>query len=286
MKVAILVPAAWDDDYYVKELEKQVAMLAEAGIEAVAVEWDKASDDVLRGVDGVAPLIAWGYHLEPGRWFDLLDRIDFRKVPCANPVPVLRWNSDKAYLEELGDKGVPTVPSLTGHSDDDDDLMDRARRHFADAQEFVVKPLVSASAAGTHRIARDAALPDDAAGKRMLVQPFQPEILKSGEMSLIYFGGDYSHAAIKTPKDGDYRVQPEFGGGEVQVDAPDSARKVAEAALAAAPGDTAYARVDLVSDGNDGWLLMELELVEPDLFLRYAPDGGAFASALKDMLSA
>lgn len=285
MKIAILTPAAWDDDYYLKELEKQVAMLSEVGIEGVPVEWNAATDDVLRSIDGVAPLIAWGYHLEPGRWFDLLDRVDFRKVPIANPVSILRWNSDKAYLEELGDKGIPTVPSLTGHGDEED-LMDRARRKFADAEEFVVKPLVSASAAGTHRIDRNAAMPEDAAGKRMLVQPFQPEILKSGEMSLVYFGGTYSHAAIKTPKDGDYRVQPEFGGGEVQVDAPEAARKVAEAALAAAPGDTAYARIDLVSDGNDGWLLMELELVEPDLFLRYAPDGGAFASALKDMLSA
>ena len=285
MNVAILTPAAWGDDYYLQELEKQVAMLGAVGIEAVPVAWNAASDDILRGVDGVAPLIAWGYHLEPGRWFDLLDRIDFRRVPCANPVPILRWNSDKAYLEELADKGVPTVPSLTGHGDEPD-LLDRARRRFADAEEFVVKPLVSASAAGTHRIARDAAMPDDAAGKRMLVQPFLPEILASGEMSLVYFGGRYSHAAIKTPKDGDYRVQPEFGGGEVPVDAPAAARTVAEAALAAAPGETAYARVDLVSDGQGGWLLMELELVEPDLFLRYAPDGDAFAAAIKDRLSA
>ena len=285
MKVAILTPAAWDDDYYLKELEKQVAMLAGAGIEALPVEWTSADDALLRSVDGIAPLIAWGYHLEPGRWFDLLDRIDFRKVACANPVSVLRWSSDKAYLEELEGKGVAVVPSLVGHGEDDG-LMDRARRRFPEAQEFVVKPLVSASAAGTHRIDRNDALPADARDRRLLVQPFQPEILTSGEMSLIYFGGTYSHAAIKTPKDGDYRVQPEFGGGEVRVDAPDAARKVAEAALAGAPGDTAYARVDLVSDGKGGWLLMELELVEPDLFLRYAPDGGAFAAALKDMLSA
>lgn len=284
MKVAILVPTEWGDDYYLQELEKQVAMLAEVGIVALPVEWAKADDALLRSVDGIAPLIAWGYHLDPGRWFDLLDRIAFRRVACANPVSVLRWSSDKAYLEELEGKGVAVVPSLVGHGDEPD-LMARARERFPQADELVVKPLVSASAAGTHRLARDAALPDDAAGRRLMVQPFQPEILTSGEMSLIYFGGRYSHAAIKTPKPGDYRVQPEFGGGEVEVEAPAAARAVAEAALGHAPDATAYARVDLVSDGKGGWLLMELELVEPDLFLRYAPDD-AFATSLKAMLSA
>ena len=282
MKVALLVPAEWDPQFY--ELDATRDMLAEVGITIEPIKWNACSDDVLRSVDGVLPLIAWGYHLEPGRWFDLLDRIDFRNIPIANPVPVLRWNSDKAYLSELEDKGVAIVPSVFGDADEGDALLDKAREKFGD-DELIVKPLVSASAEGTYRLPAGASLPPGLVGRRLVVQPFLPSILDAGEMSLVYFGGAYSHAAVKRVKDGDFRVQPEFGGSEEQITPDPKVRALADAALAASPADTAYARVDIVMNGDEPQI-MELELVEPDLFLRYAPDGGAFASALKDMLSA
>lgn len=283
MKVALLVPAQWDPQYY--ELDRTRDMLATGGIFVEPVEWNALDDDKLRSVDGVLPLIAWGYHLDPGRWFDLLDRVAFRKTPIANPVSILRWNSDKAYLVELAEKGVSTVPTLVGHGEEGDGLIARARAEFGNG-ELIVKPMVSASAEGTFRLAPGEGLPEALTNRRLLVQPFLPAILDQGEMSLIYFGGQFSHAAVKRVKPGDFRVQPEFGGSEEQIDPPANVRALAEATLASAPGATAYARVDIVMDG-DTPRIMELELVEPDLFLRYAPNGGqAFVSAISELLSA
>lgn len=283
MKVALLVPAEWDPQYY--ELEATREMLAAVGIEIEPVKWNECSDDVLRRVEGVLPLIAWGYHLDPGRWFDLLDRIEFRKVRVANPVSVLRWSSDKSYLSDLEDKDVAIVPSAFGDADEGDALLDRAREEFGD-EELIVKPVISGSAEGTYRLPAGAAMPPGLTDRRLIVQPFLPSILDAGEMSLVYFGGEFSHAAVKRVKPGDFRVQPEFGGSEKQITPDPKVRALADAALAAAPAATAYARIDIVMNGDDPQI-MELELVEPDLFLRYAPDGGSgFASAIKEMLSA
>lgn len=283
LNVALLVPAEWDPQFY--ELDATRDMLAKVDIAIEPVKWDAVGDDVLRRVDGVLPLIAWGYHLDPGRWFDLLDRVAFRKVPIANPVDVLRWSSDKSYLNDLDGKGISIVPSSFGHGEEGDALLARAREKYGDV-ELVVKPVVSGSAEGTHRLAMGEAMPDGLSERRLIVQPFLPSILDQGEQSLIYFGGQFSHAAVKRAKPGDYRVQPEFGGTEEEITPSPEVRALADAALATAPGKTAYARVDIVMNG-DTPCIMELELVEPDLFLRYAPDGGsAFASAISDMLTA
>ncbi|MCJ8190887.1 ATP-grasp domain-containing protein [Sphingomicrobium aestuariivivum] len=272
MRLAILTPSEWDAQFYAGELERQRALFEDAGHEVVACRWNEADDAFLRSVDAVLPLIAWGYHLDGGRWFDLLDRIAFRKVPCVNDPAILRWNSDKAYLSELGDKGVAVVPTLEAHGEEDG-LLARAATTFK-TDKLVVKPRLSASGEGTYALSASDELPEDVRDRRLIVQPFLPEILTGGEMSLLYFDGRYSHAAVKRAKAGEFRVQPEFGGSEEQVEAPSEARKVAEAALACAPLPPAYARVDLVMT-DKGPLLMELELIEPDMFLRYAPDDGA-----------
>ena len=115
----------------------------------------------------------------------------------------------------------------------------------------------------------------------MMIQPFLRSVTDEGEYSLMLFGGRFSHCIVKRPKTGDYRVQPHLGGSEQPVAAPEGAVALAEAALAAAPCEAAYARVDMVR-GNDGLLsVIELELIEPALWLQHAPDGGAsFAAAI------
>ena len=116
----------------------------------------------------------------------------------------------------------------------------------------------------------------------MIVQPFLRSVTDEGEYSLMLFDGEFSHAVVKRPKAGDYRVQPHLGGREEPCQAPDGAIEIANAALAAAPGEPAYARIDLVR-GNDGELrIMELELIEPSLWLQHAPDNGeSFAAAIR-----
>ena len=119
-----------------------------------------------------------------------------------------------------------------------------------------------------------------------MVQPFLRSVSEEGEYSIMLFGGKFSHAIVKRPKSGDYRVQPHLGGTEQPCAAPEGAIELAHAALAAAPAEASYARVDMVRDNEGKLAIIELELIEPALWLQHAPDGGAsFASALRASLS-
>lgn len=280
MRSLILVPAPdfpedWDWAY-----EVEAGVLLRAGFSVEARPWTEAGD--LGVFDLIMPLVAWGYHQQPDRWHALLDRMDREQLPVLNPVPLLRWNSDKRYLAELGAAGVHSIPTLAFDALDEPQLAD-ARREFGD--ELVIKPPVSAAADGTHRLRPHDPLPEESRGKPMLVQPFLSSVADEGEYSIMLFGGRFSHAIVKRPKAGDYRVQPHLGGTEIACQPPEGAVELALAALAAAPAEAAYARVDMVRD-NDGRLaIIELELIEPSLWLQHAPDGGeSFVSAIRAAL--
>jgi glutathione synthase/RimK-type ligase-like ATP-grasp enzyme len=244
--------------------------------------WTDPGD--LSGFDLVLPLLAWGYQRDCPAWFALLDRFEAEALPVANPARVLRWNTDKAYLTELAEAGVAIVPTLIRESLNEAALAS-AREIFGSA-ELVVKPPISGGADGTFLIGASDPLPAEVAGRRMLIQPYLPSIAAEGEFSLFYFGGEYSHAITKHPAKGDFRVQEQFGGIERSVDAPQDARDLAVASLAATDvihncGALVYARVDMVRDADGLFRLMELELIEPSLFLKFASDKGAmFAAAV------
>jgi glutathione synthase/RimK-type ligase-like ATP-grasp enzyme len=248
------------------------------------LEWTNPGD--LSGFDLILPLIAWGYQRDCPAWFALLDRFEAENLPLANPTKLLRWNTDKAYLAELAEAGVATVPTLIRESINEAALAN-AREIFA-SPRLVVKPPISGGADGTYLIGPSDPLPAKVVGKRMLVQPYLPAISDDGEYSLFYFGGHYSHAISKHPAKGDFRVQEQFGGVERSIDAPDDAKALAGIALLATDtllkcGAPTYARVDMVRDGNGIFRLMELELIEPSLFLHFADDKGAmFARAIRD----
>ncbi|HXG80493.1 MAG TPA: hypothetical protein VNJ05_01695 [Sphingomicrobium sp.] len=281
MRSAILVPAPdypeeWDWAY-----EVEAGVLLRAGFSVEARAWNDVGD--LAGFDLVMPLVAWGYHLDPPRWHSLLDRLEAARIPVLNPVPLLRWNSDKRYLAELGGKGVATIPTRLVERLDDAALAE-ARTEFGG--ELVIKPPVSAAADRTHRLGPADPIPAGSLGRPTMIQPFVGSVAEEGEYSILLFGGRFSHAIVKRPKAGDYRVQPHLGGTEVPCEPPAGAIKLAKAALAAAPAGAAYARVDMVRD-NDGKLaIIELELIEPSLWLQHAPDGGeSFVRAIREALA-
>jgi glutathione synthase/RimK-type ligase-like ATP-grasp enzyme len=208
----------------------------------------------------------------------------------VNPASILRWNSDKAYLAELSMAGIATVPTrMVNHLRSED--LAAAQADFG-TDILVVKPPISGGADGTYKLTSQDKIPEQVSGKRMMIQPFLSNITDEGEYSLFYFGGQLSHAILKRPATGDFRVQEQFGGTETSIVPAEQAKLVSEAAMAAACGinhcpDLAYARVDLLR-GNDGkFLLMELELIEPSLFLRFADDNGsAFAEKMLQVASA
>lgn len=268
-RVAILVPAPDYEENWRPAFARKAAALAAAGLAVERRVWTDPGD--LTGFDLILPLFAWGYQRDVAVWYALLDRL--AGLPVVNPVPVLRWNSDKAYLAELGAKGVAVVPTVEVAALDDASLA-QARAALG-VEEVVVKPAVSGGADGTHRVAPGSPIPTDALGQRRLVQPLMPGILADGEYSLFFFGGAFSHAIVKRPASGDFRVQEQFGGRETGWDASAAARLLAAAALAAAPAPPIYARVDMVGDAAGVLHIMELELIEPSLFLHHAADKGA-----------
>ena len=271
MRVAVLVPDPGYPEPWDWTFDVEAEALRDAGCVVDAVPWTGVGD--FAGYDLIMPLVAWGYHLDYARWLALLDRAEAEGWPMVNPPTLLRWNSDKSYLAELADRGVSTVPTLAVESCCDADL-EEARRRFG-SEMLVIKPPVSASASGTHRIGPRGDLPAESRGKPMIVQPLIKEIARTGEYSLMLFDGQFSHAVVKRPKSGEFRVQPHLGGVTLPSEAPPGGVELATQALAAAPAKATYARVDIVPDDDGVLRIMELELIEPALFLDHAPDGGA-----------
>jgi glutathione synthase/RimK-type ligase-like ATP-grasp enzyme len=277
VRIAILTPApdypeAWDWAYDV-----EADVLRGAGFEVEPRPWTEAGN--LSEFDLVMPLVAWGYHLDPPRWHAFLDRLERDGSKSLNPVPLLRWNSDKRYLAELGQKGLAVIPTRLVEALDEASLAE-ARAEYGD--QLVIKPPISAAADGTHLLRSRDPLPEASRGRTMMIQPFLRSVAEEGEYSIMLFGGAFSHAIVKRPKAGDYRVQPHLGGTEVPCTAPPGAVELAQAALSAAPSEAAYARVDMVRDDSGELAIIELELIEPSLWLQHAPDGGeSFVSAVR-----
>lgn len=277
LRIAILVPPhdhaeAWQTGFARKGLA-----LASAGLAVEQRLWTDPGD--LSGFDLVTPLFAWGYQRDVAGWFALLDRLEAERLRVVNPVELLRWNSDKNYLADLAGQGVAVVPTIFVPVLDDKSFADAC--DALGAVDAVIKPAISAGADATHRLQRGDRLPADAVGQRRLVQPLMPGIVRDGEFSLFLFDGKLSHAIVKRPAVGDFRVQEQFGGREFAWEATEEAMMLAVAALAACPAPPVYARVDMVGDADGKLHIMELELIEPSLFLHFAPDkGAAFAAAI------
>lgn len=262
-----------------------------AGVALHAVPWDGRDID-WGSFDMVVLRTTWDYHLRPAEFRRWLDRLDAAGVEVSNPTPVLRWNLEKTYLRELAAEGVETVPTVW--------LRRGARVELAALAagrgwgRVVVKPTVGATSHGLF-VARD---PAAASGQERLdalldrgaalAQPLLIEVERDGEWSLVFFDGEYSHAAIKRPRAGDVRVQTDFGGSVEAATPPAELRRwaaecVRRVARRLGPGGDSpllYARVDAVVTAG-GPRLMELELIEPQLFLDLAAGAARrFAGAL------
>lgn len=279
LRVAILTPdpgGTLGGPRWPPVLARLTAPLAAAGIQVESRGWTVAGD--LTGFDLVLPLLAWGYHRE-GDWPGQIARWRDAGVRLQNPAGVLLWNADKSYLGRFAEAGAPVVPTRFVEHLDESVLHDAARAFGTD--RLIAKPRVSASAFQTVRWSPGMKLaggPDRAA----IVQPFLPDIEAGGELSLIYLGGAFSHAIRKRPQPGDFRVQPEFDGIITPHDPLPEEYAAAESALRAAGVALLYARVDLIRDLAGAPVLMEIELVEPDLYLEYAPGSEArFAEAVR-----
>jgi hypothetical protein len=257
------------------------------GWEVTPLPWNRSGVDWSR-FEAVVIRSTWDYHKHLDEFLATLETIDRSGARLANPLETVRWNVRKTYLRDLEASGLPVVPTLWRT----DPGADRIRRLFDELQtdEIVLKPVVSASAYDTFRLDRGAdpsAVAEIAgvfAGREVMAQPFLASIVEEGEYSLFYFGGELSHTILKSPKERDFRVQEEHGGFIRAADPPAPLPDLGRRILEALPVMPLYARVDLVRV-ESGFVLMELELVEPSLYFRIVPGSAErFARAFADWI--
>lgn len=288
-RIAVLTPNPEDRSYigqWPQVLERLRATLAQSDVEVEPTPWTDHAEDAggLAGYPLVLPVISWGYHREHARWLKACDAWAAAGTRIANPASVLRWNSDKAYLRRLAERGVAIPPTVWVEQA----TQGAVETAFADlgAERLVVKPTVSGGAWRTLRLAPGETMDDPPVGAAML-QPYLPTIESEGETSLLFFGGRFSHAVNKRPVGGDFRIQVQFGGQYHAVEPPAEAMALAERVLAAIDEPLLYARIDMARDADGRWLLMEAELIEPDFYLAHDPAHGAgFAEAVRARLEA
>ncbi len=262
--------------------------LRDRGIEVESIPWSSTAAEWTR-FDAVVLRSCWDYHVRVRAFVDWLEKLEASEVRVVNPVPIVRWNLDKRYLQELGQLGFsvePTVWLETGRPLELNVLLDRQ-----EWDEAVIKPVVSASAYGTWRVTRLSGADDQRRLERMLdrgvvmAQRLNPAIRTAGEWSFVFLGGDYSHAVLKTPAPNEFRVQEKLGGMVRAAEPPSQMVREAEQVIAAIAGDAVYARVDGVADCTR-LTVMEIELIEPSLFLGFSPDSPIrFADGLAAALS-
>jgi glutathione synthase/RimK-type ligase-like ATP-grasp enzyme len=257
--------------------------LATLGVRAEAVPWSRADVD-WTAYGAVILRSTWDYHRRFDEFHAWLDRLESLGVCVLNSPSLVRWNADKRYLLDLARKGVTTIPTMVVDTGASDDV---AQVAMAEGwSRIVVKPVVSASGFETYAVdvpfdetARASVQRAVAVGD-VLVQPFAPEVPRDGEYSFIFIDGEFSHAAIKRAGHGEFRVQTEHGGSVSPVSVEAALVRQAAHVLTAVSEKPLYARVDGISRGG-AFLLMELELIEPNLFLELGDGATAkFATAI------
>ena len=246
------------------------------GLEAGTLAWDDPAADPA-AFDLVVVRSTWNYSHALPEFLAWLKKTA-ATTRIANPADVMAWNCDKAYLFQLASEGVPIIPTVN---------VSRGTWPALDRlpwEDLVVKPRVGAASFATKRFlpgqkpAAEAFLRETCSARDMLVQPYVDSVDGHGERSLVWVAGELTHAVRKNPR---------LAGGDETVSgamAPDAdERAFADKALAPRRSGLLYARVDVARAADGSLMLMELELVEPSLFLKQSPPALArFAKAIAE----
>ncbi len=272
---------------YVDDLTAAQA-LERRGVSVTPVVWNAPFE--AGAFDALVMRSPWDWYQHRVAFRDFLGALSTSPPPVFNSPAMLSRFADKTYFRHLEGLGLPVVPTAFFRPDELGGLPERlAQRGWSRA---VLKPSFTANAYGARRfvaaevaqVVREAQ--DHRVDSEWMLQPYLDAVESGGEWSLVFFDGEFSHAVLKRPKVGDYRVQPDHGGGSVLATPPADVLEVAAHIAQVAVADSLYARIDgVVHDGQ--FLLMELEVVEPELFFRLAPaSADRFAEALQRRLAA
>jgi glutathione synthase/RimK-type ligase-like ATP-grasp enzyme len=244
-----------------------IPLFAEHGMAAKPVIWN-ASDIQWQDYAGLIIRNTWDYYTQSEKFREWLAQVEAAGVSLFNPVSVVRDNMHKFYLKRFKEKGVTIIPTLFSAVEAPVRYDELVSKNW---DRIVIKPAISAGSYQT-QVFEVAALPEEKLqqilkGNDWLIQPYLPEIVSAGELSLIFFNGKFSHAIVKRPKEGDFRVQRQYGGQYKLFTPPDALLDTAYR-IATLEHNLLYARVDGVMIDNT-FHLMELELIEPDLYFEF-----------------
>lgn len=281
-RIAIASCTGYDGHKADEELLREA--LRARGCEAVSMGWDDPAAD-WGGFDLCLVKSTWDYNRKYDEFLAWARRVE-AVTRLRNPADLIAWNSDKTYLRELGERGVRTVPTAWVRRGSETRLLETL-----DAEGWeraVVKPVVDLGAENLRRVRAggeegEAALAAVLQRHDAMVQPFLPSLETRGETSLIYVDGVLTHAVRKRPAPGDFRVQEIWGGSSERTEPAAGEVELAERALAQLDSPPLYARVDVLEDLEGQPCLIELELIEPNLYLDAHP--GA-ADRLADAVTA
>lgn len=273
-RIAIATCTGYDELKVDDELLRKA--LQERDCEAFSAVWDDPGVD-WEGFDLCLIKSTWDYHEKHGEFLAWARRVE-AVSELWNPLETVAWNSDKSYLRELDKRGVQVIPTIWVKQGAKIDL----EHVLADRgwEQIVVKPVVDLGAKNLRRARAggneaQAALASVLHHHDAMVQPFLPSLEAQGETSLIYIDGELTHTVGKRPASGDFRVQSIWGGASERTEPDADQIELAERAIAQLDELPLYARVDLV-EGLDGVpCLIELELIEPNLYLGSHPPAAA-----------
>lgn len=266
-----------------KDAELLLPELEKLGVEAELAPWTDITRLWLH-YDLVWLSSTWDYHLHLNEFRRWLARVE-SVTRLENPRGLVDWNLDKGYLRQLAERGVAVIPTIW--ADPEPEGAARAQQEAIDNgwERVVVKPTVDLGAAHLSLIdPRIIASTIEHEGKPCMVQPYLASLESEGELSLVYYRGRLSHAVRKIPKRGDFRIQEHHGGVYELEPAPPEALELGKLVLPVV-GAPLYARIDVVR-GPDGELcVIELELIEPSLYLDIAPSAAIerFAKLLAEI---
>lgn len=277
-----------DPSGFVIDDELAVLPLARRGIKVDTIPWDRAGVD-WRQYALVVVRSTWDYPHDAEKFLGVLETIEHQGVRLENGSEIARWNMHKTYLRDLAAKGIEIVPTFWRDGLAPGELVPLFEE--LRSLEAVIKPVVGANAQGAWRLdaarARTLAPEIEAffASRPLMMQPFERGIIEEGEFSMIYLNGVHSHSILKVPKSGDFRVQEEHGSEILLIEPEPALLAAGNAAIAAVGQKLLYARADIVRS-DDTFRVMELELIEPSLYLRIDPTApDRFADAVAALLA-
>lgn len=271
--IRIALATSWEladlwagDRLFLQELRRR-------GFAADPVVWDDPHAEWDRW-DAVIIRSCWDYHLKADAFRTWLDRVAAGGPLVINRPALLRWNMHKGYLLEVAGAGGRIPPTTVIRRGEPGGLRDHLRR--SGWREAVIKPAISATGHNT-RLVRgipseedERAFSEALAAGDVLAQAYVPQVREHGEWSLVFFDGRYSHAALKRAAPGEFRVHIEWGGTVESATPPAPLVAQAQALMDALALDATYGRVD-GTEVDGGLMVMELEVIEPELFFDREP---------------